>query len=435
MENKCDMEKKAKEAPSIHDEAYPISSKPSSLESAKSSAANHDEEPGIIIDDEVHVVGVSTKETSSSSSMVQDSFVDVSKYEESSMASSSVSVALSSVSVESTSAVELSLTPEAVVVIVFVVFLHLIVVNWSGEEVARLEVRPSDLVLVGMRQIEEQLGVPVSRQMLVCDEDLLESGQIWSSYSCVRDWSTIQLTTVVQTFDAASDREALMVLFESCGGAGWPKKGGWGSAEPLSSWHGVLLDSEGRVTELILHANRLRGVIPPEIGNLRALTGLNLGSNLLTGFIPPEIGHLTALTHLNLRSNLLTGELPPELGNLTALCGLRLRSNQLTGVIPPALGNLTALTHLLLYENNLTGGIPLELGNLTSLTTLELHSNQLTGAIPIQLGRLKDLDCLSLSGNQLTDQMMDFKFDRIATQQFLGSLGTRYPKRRCAIRL
>ena len=376
MEKNCDMDKKAKEAPSIHNDAYPISFKPSSLEAAKSSAANHGEEPRIISEDKVHVLGFPTKEASSSSSIVEASFVDVSKYEES-----------TSVSVESTSAVVLSLTPDAVVVIVAVVFFHLIVVNWSGDEIAQLEVRPSDLVLVGMRQVEEQLGVPVARQMLVCNEDLLESGRAWSSYSSVRDWSTIQLTTVAQTFDAASDREALMVLFESCGGAGWPDNEGWGSAEPLSSWPGVSLDSEGRVIHLMLYRNRLTGVIPPEIGNLRALTLLNLGFNLLTGSIPPEIGHLTALTHLNLRCNLLTG------------------------------------------------GIPLELGNLCSLTILELRSNQLTGAIPIQLGRLKDLDCLSLSGNQLTDQMMDFKFDRAATQQFLGSLGTRYPKRRCAIRL
>ena len=356
MENKCDMDKKAKEAPSIHNDAYPISFTPSSLEAAKSSAANHGEEPRIISEDKVHVLGFPTKEASSSSSIVEASFVDVSKYE------------------ESTS-----------VVIVAVVFLHLIVVNWSGDEIAQLEVRPSDLVLTGMRQVEEQLGVPVARQMLVCNEDLLESGRAWSSYSSVRDWSTIQLTTMEQTFDAASDREALMVLFESCGGPGWPDNEGWGSAEPLSSWPGVSLDSEGRVIHLMLYRNRLSGVIPPEIGNLRALTLLNLGFNLLTGSIPPEIGHLTALTHLNLRCNLLTGGIPPELGNLC------------------------------------------------SLTILELRSNQLTGAIPIQLGRLKDLDCLSLSGNQLTDQMIDCKFDLIATQQFLGSLGSRYPKRRCAI--
>ena len=82
-----------------------------------------------------------------------------------------------------------------------------------------------------------------------------------------------------QVFDAASDREALMVLFESCGGVGWTKKLHWGSAEPLSSWEGVSVDVEGRVTDLHLLSRGLTGVIPPEIGNLRALTHLTLSNN------------------------------------------------------------------------------------------------------------------------------------------------------------
>jgi hypothetical protein len=167
-----------------------------------------------------------------------------------------------------------SMEAAAVVVVVAVVFLHLIVVNWSGDEIARLEVLPSDLVLVGMRQVEEQLGVPVARQMLVCNEDLLESGRAWSSYSCVRDWSTIQLTTVAQTFDAASDREALMVLFESCGGATskWRPNFNWGSAKPLSDWDGVKLYRKGRVKSVNVSQSGLEGTIPPEIGNLTALS-------------------------------------------------------------------------------------------------------------------------------------------------------------------
>ena len=71
--------------------------------------------------------------------------------------------------------------------------------------------------------IEEQLGVSVSRQRLVCDEDALEAEEVWSTYASVRDWATIQLTNLVQEFDASSDREALMVLYLSCGGVWWAK--------------------------------------------------------------------------------------------------------------------------------------------------------------------------------------------------------------------
>ena len=41
-----------------------------------------------------------------------------------------------------------------------VAMIHISVVNWGGEEVARVEVLPSDTVLVGQLQIEDQIGVP-----------------------------------------------------------------------------------------------------------------------------------------------------------------------------------------------------------------------------------------------------------------------------------
>jgi len=53
-------------------------------------------------------------------------------------------------------------------------------VDWGGEESARIEVRPSDKVLVGMRQIEEQLGVAPCRQRLVFGEHQLEEDKVWS---------------------------------------------------------------------------------------------------------------------------------------------------------------------------------------------------------------------------------------------------------------
>ena len=45
--------------------------------------------------------------------------------------------------------------------------------------------------------------------------------------------------------------------------------------------------------------------------------------------LPPEIGQLTAVTELSLEGNQLTA-LPPEIGQLTALTELYLNDNQLT---------------------------------------------------------------------------------------------------------
>ena len=55
--------------------------------------------------------------------------------------------------------------------------------------------------------------------------------------------------------------------------------------------------------------------LPPEIGELTNLTGLNLSDNQLTS-LPPEIGKLTNLTELVLSGDRLTS-LPPEIGKLT----------------------------------------------------------------------------------------------------------------------
>ena len=68
--------------------------------------------------------------------------------------------------------------------------------------------------------------------------------------------------------------------------------------------------------------------------------------------LPPEIGQLTALTQLRLYNNQLSS-LPPELGQLTALTQLVLISNQLSS-LPPEIGQLTALTWLYLGNNQLS---------------------------------------------------------------------------------
>ena len=202
--------------------------------------------------------------------------------------------------------------------------------------------------------------------------------------------------------DAATDRAALVALYNATDGANWHNNGNWLSNATMGEWHGVTTDSDGRVTHLDLRHNQLTGEIPAELGNLSNLTELFLNSNQLTGSIPAELGSLTNLERLRLTSNQLTGEIPAELGNLTSLEWLYLFSNQLTGEIPAELGSLTNLTHLLLTNNQLTGSIPAELGSLTNLEWLRLTSNQLTGEIPVELGNLTNLTDLDLFSNQLT---------------------------------
>ena len=198
------------------------------------------------------------------------------------------------------------------------------------------------------------------------------------------------------------DVEALEAVYESTGGEQWADDANWVSEAPLDRWHGIATGDGGRVVEVDLHTNNLRGTLPAEIGGLESLEILLLRGNALSGPLPAEIGALENLTDLNLWNNALTGPIPSELGRLSALISLQLGRNNLTGRIPGELGALRNLLLLDLVGNALSGPIPPELGEMEMLETLQLDSNRLTGPIPPELGRLSSLWSLELRENQLT---------------------------------
>ena len=205
-----------------------------------------------------------------------------------------------------------------------------------------------------------------------------------------------------RTCETLSDREILVALYEATGGPRWGVSDNWLTDEPLDQWHGVEVDSEGRVTGLHLPANNLTGAIAPELGGLASLRVLDFKFNELKGTIPGELGGLASLRVLHLWSNDLTGTIPPELGELANLEELWMASNELTGAIPPELGGLASLQWLGLAANELTGVIPAALGDLANLRKLSLWANELMGTIPPALGKLHNLTELDLYGNQLS---------------------------------
>ena len=168
-------------------------------------------------------------------------------------------------------------------------------------------------------------------------------------------------------------------------------------------WYGVQADDQGRVTEVRLDDNGLRGTLPPELGSLDRLRTLDLSLNVLSGPIPPELGSLAGLEQLSLqRTKGLSGPIPAELGSLVRLRQLWLGGNRLSGPIPPELRSLHNLRDVSLWGNRLTGPIPPELGSLRSLWALDLRSNRMTGPIPPQLGSASSLQQIFLADNHLT---------------------------------
>ena len=120
--------------------------------------------------------------------------------------------------------------------------------------------------------------------------------------------------------DIATDKAALVALYNATEGANWTTNTNWSSEESLSSWHGVTTNSDGRVTALALNDNGLDGTLPTALGDLSELEQLDLQDNDLSGALPSELANLTNLTSLLLtESRALTGPLPDGLRELSDL--------------------------------------------------------------------------------------------------------------------
>jgi len=220
--------------------------------------------------------------------------------------------------------------------------------------------------------------------------------------------SATDFTVTTGTCIPASERAALIALYNATNGASWTNNTNWLSADE-SIWFGVTITG-CNVSGINLPSNNLVGTIPIEIGNLTELTSLHLGRtfpnppNQITGVIP-EVITSTKLTFLDLSGNQLSGGLPTSISNLPNLSVLRLRDNQLSGTIPSGLFSITSLEILELWFNQFSGIIPTTIGNLTNLTGLYISNNQLSGTIPSEIGSLTNLVALYMANNQFTGSL------------------------------
>ena len=98
------------------------------------------------------------------------------------------------------------------------------------------------------------------------------------------------------------DLKGLKSIYVATGGKHWSSSENWSwpPLTPLEEWHGVTVDSTGRVTELNLQANGLKGKILPEgLGLLTSLKQVNLeGNDFMNAPLPASLGNLTSLYSL-----------------------------------------------------------------------------------------------------------------------------------------
>ena len=149
-------------------------------------------------------------------------------------------------------------------------------------------------------------------------------GTVWGSWS---DWMSAtpqqtspppQLTPATDRAapagTAASDRAAMIALYNSMGGPHWTNNANWLSDKPTGDWYGITTDNRGRIIRISLHYNGLNGEIPLQFGDLDALEGLELngidGDN-------PDLSALSDLPNLRYLSLYQNG-----IFDLSALTGL-----------------------------------------------------------------------------------------------------------------
>ncbi|MET4576483.1 IPTL-CTERM sorting domain-containing protein [Ottowia thiooxydans] len=197
----------------------------------------------------------------------------------------------------------------------------------------------------------------------------------------------------------STERQALLALYTSAGGANWSNKTNWGGAVGTEcTWHGVSCDvANTHVTALRLNFNNLIGTVPASLGTLSELTVLNLRQSDLSGPIPALSG-LSKLVTLDLSNNRFSGQIPALTG-LGSLQSFQVQGGQLTGSTP-SLAGLTSLKVFNVAGNLLDGQIG-PLSGATALEEFHVRNNKLVGAIP-DLSGLAALTSFDASNNQLT---------------------------------
>ncbi|KAH1047210.1 hypothetical protein J1N35_037994 [Gossypium stocksii] len=104
------------------------------------------------------------------------------------------------------------------------------------------------------------------------------------------------------------------------------------------STKGARYTYKGNILELLsaidLFCNQLTGIIPPGLGNLSEIRGLNLSHNNLTGPIPSTFSKLKQIESLDLSYNNLNGRIPPQLTEVTTLEVFSVAHNNLLGPLP-----------------------------------------------------------------------------------------------------
>ncbi|XP_024195939.1 putative receptor-like protein kinase At3g47110 [Rosa chinensis] len=260
----------------------------------------------------------------------------------------------------------------------------------NGEDYLNKGIKHVDMIVGKKADLEK----PVKVKLISVTDQTSKHGDNDSSAPIQAEKKTGLESTTLPNFGNESDRLALLDFKKRITEDPLHIMSSWNESMHFCSWIGTR-----RVVTLNLQAQKLAGSVPPSIGNLTYLTGINLINNNFYSAVPQEMGSLLRLQYLNMSQISFGGTILTNISRCTQLTMIDVFSNKLIRPIPDQLSLLLKLTVLLIGRNNLTGTIPRWIGNFSSLFALSLGENNLHGSIPNELGRPTALQRFILTSN------------------------------------
>ena len=195
-----------------------------------------------------------------------------------------------------------------------------------------------------------------------------------------------------------SEADALIRLYNNCGGVDWTDNTNWLTDTTVNNWFGITT-AGGRVTKIELNFNNVVGNISyfcdVAFSAVESLKGQYNAS--LTGDIA-NLANLTACTYIRLGDTTdLSGDIA-DLAGMTQLVTLILQSS--TSVIDGDIADIATLTSLTTLDLHSNGGIIGDIADivaLTALVSLSLGNTQVTGDIG-ELDVMTNLNVLNIYG-------------------------------------
>ena len=171
--------------------------------------------------------------------------------------------------------------------------------------------------------------------------------------------------------DNPTDFAALKDFAISLNYKGWKDSSNWMSSKSICDWFGVQC-SKGRVTQVELKENNLKGTWPDSIGTLSKLESLVFDGTRPTSYagcsdtdfgysdFPSSFWSLSELTTFSAENACLGGELvdgASGVGNLTKLVEFSIHQNKVGGRFPAAFDSAPGLQILKLDRNPINGTV------------------------------------------------------------------------------